>query len=261
MGKGRKTAKTGDKKLYKNRNHIPSIKTKIDDDNMYDEVDRHHNEREKEFLSLSELPEDVVDDDGYADKEAVLDLGVDASDSESEEEFDSEAEEQAEDNDSDEETPEASSDEDDVDDEMENDDVMDWGKRQSSYFGGDTADLEIGQDEEDAFLEEEAAKEVQKERFKDMDEDDFMLSDIEDNPAVDSDKNETQRLTASRDFKSLPKSTRRKLLQSGHPEFLPLINHFSSSVRDWGDRTRIVADALFWSKDVSPKVRTIALSE
>ena len=41
----------------------------------------------------------------------------------------------------------------------------------------DTADLEIGQDEEDAEVEEEAGREIVRARLEKMDEDDFMLED------------------------------------------------------------------------------------
>lgn len=48
------------------------------------------------------------------------------------------------------------------DDLLENDDDEEmeqgWGKKKSTYWSGDTADLEIGQDVEDAEEEEEAAK-------------------------------------------------------------------------------------------------------
>ena len=47
-----------------------------------------------------------------------------------------------------------------------------WGKRKN-YYAADTADLEIGQDVQDALDEEEAAVELQQGRFKDMQEGDF----------------------------------------------------------------------------------------
>ena len=48
-----------------------------------------------------------------------------------------------------------------------------WGKKKN-YYAGDTADLEIGQDVQDAYDEEEAAMSLQKERLASMQESDFM---------------------------------------------------------------------------------------
>jgi U3 small nucleolar RNA-associated protein 3 len=85
MGKKRQTAKTGDKKLYKSRfADINEAAKPKDDDNMYNEIDRYHNEKDKEFLRLDQQPDEEVDDDGYADKEAVMDLAGGASSSEEE---------------------------------------------------------------------------------------------------------------------------------------------------------------------------------
>jgi hypothetical protein len=51
-----------------------------------------------------------------------------------------------------------------------------WGKKKS-YYTGDTADLEIGQDVEDAIDEEEAALSLQKQRLQGMRESDFTGDD------------------------------------------------------------------------------------
>ena len=59
-----------------------------------------------------------------------------------------------------------------------------WGKRKN-YYAADTADLEIGQDVQDALDEEEAAVELQQDRFKDMQEGDF-YSDSDDDSASGS---------------------------------------------------------------------------
>ena len=73
------------------------------------------------------------------------------------------------------------------DDSDEDDDAMDmrglkgskegWGKKKN-YYAGDTADLEIGQDVQDAYDEEEAAMSLQKDRLESMRESDY-LDDIE----------------------------------------------------------------------------------
>ena len=256
MGKKRKTAKTGAKKLYKGRELTVSTKKNCDDDNMYNEIDRYHNQKEEEYIRLDQQPDEQIDDDGYADKEAVLDLAGGVSSSEDDDEIDSDDESVQDVNieDDDEDEAALSSDDEDDDEEMDEEAVTDWGRKKASYFGGDTADLEIGQDEEDAYLEEEAAKEVQNARYENMDEDDFVLSDNEED-VEQSRRNDGETLQSSRDLKKLSNAAKRKLLQSHHPELIPLVTHFSDVVTDWHQRTRVVADVLFSSKDVSPKVR------
>lgn len=58
------------------------------------------------------------------------------------------------------------------DEEEDPDDVARWGKKKA-YYAGDTADLEIGQDMEDAIDEEEAAKELYQQKVKRMKKKDF----------------------------------------------------------------------------------------
>lgn len=48
-----------------------------------------------------------------------------------------------------------------------------WGKKKKNYYAGDTADLEIGQDIEDAIDEEAAAIELNTEKLKRMKDSDF----------------------------------------------------------------------------------------
>ena len=50
--------------------------------------------------------------------------------------------------------------------------VGNWGKKKH-YWAGDTADLEIGQDMQDALDEEEAANELQENRLRSMDMQDY----------------------------------------------------------------------------------------
>ena len=251
MGK-RQTVKTGEKKLYKGK-EVEAPKKKGDDDNMYNEIDRYHNEKDDEFLRLDRRPEEQVDDDGYADKEAVMDLAGGVSSSEEEDDDASEDEDEKQNYSDEEEEQEMSSDDDDDDLEMDDEAVTDWGRKKASYFGGDTADLEIGQNEDDAYLEEEAAKEVQSARYEQMDEDDFVLSDNEDENEKPSSQ-DVETVQSSRDLKKLSRAAKRKLLQSHHPELIPLVTHFSDVVNDWNERTSVVANALFSSNDVSPEV-------
>eukprot|EP01035_Chromulina_nebulosa_P018560 gene18560-24283_t len=59
----------------------------------------------------------------------------------------------------------------------------DWGKKKS-YYSGDVADLEIGQDFEDAEEEEETAKELLQEKYGKLKESDF-FEDDDDNINID----------------------------------------------------------------------------
>jgi U3 small nucleolar RNA-associated protein 3 len=258
MGKKRNTAKTGDSAIYKGRDNV--IKEPVaDDDNdpMYNRVDRFHNAKEEEFLKLDHSNDvDSEDDDGEKE-EGVMDLGV-GGESSDESSHDSDEEDDVVKNarhvDPDDLSGEeelSSSDDDDEEEEME--DVRDWGKKKASYYNGDTADLEIGQDEEDAYLEEEAAKEVQAARYKEMSEDDFVLSDNEeDNKQAGDDAGE---LSSARDVMKLSLKDKRKVLDKQHPEFLPLVSHFSSVVKDLDSRTAVAAGALFDGDDANAEVR------
>ena len=81
MGK-RKTAKTGDKALYNSREQLANqsnSKKRSDDDPMYDEVDRFHNEKDQDFLRFGEQENQNSDDedaDLAGNTHSVLDLGA-----------------------------------------------------------------------------------------------------------------------------------------------------------------------------------------
>mmetsp|Transcript_19451 Transcript_19451/g.54213 ORF Transcript_19451/g.54213 Transcript_19451/m.54213 type:complete len:208 (-) Transcript_19451:673-1296(-) len=89
MGK-RKTAKTGDKALYGSREKLANeanggSRNKDDDDPMYDEVDRFHNDRDENFLRLEEEERGDSDDEDKhlaGNKHSVLDLGAGGTSSE-----------------------------------------------------------------------------------------------------------------------------------------------------------------------------------
>jgi U3 small nucleolar RNA-associated protein 3 len=255
MGKKRNTAKTGDSAIYKGRNNVIKDTVKDDDnDPMYNRIDRFHNAKEEEFLKLDAGNDDSESDDGEKE-EGVMDLGVggessDESDSDGEDDDDVVKNARHVDPDSGEEEL-SSSDDDDEEEEME--DVRDWGKKKASYYNGDTADLEIGQDEEDAYLEEEAAKEVQAARYKEMSEDDFVLSDNEEDEKEAGD--EVGELSSARDVMKLSLKDKRKVLDKQHPEFLPLLSYFSSVVKDLDSRTAVAAGALFDGDDENAEVR------
>jgi hypothetical protein len=66
-----------------------------------------------------------------------------------------------------------------------------WGKKKN-YYAGDTADLEIGQDVQDAYDEEEAAISLQKERLESMQENDY-LDDVEGDAGDDENRDRSDR--------------------------------------------------------------------
>jgi U3 small nucleolar RNA-associated protein 3 len=259
MGKGKKrnTAKTGDSAIYKGRdNVVKNVNAEDgDDDQMNDRVERFNNAKEEEFLKLDGPVSDDSEDDGEKE-EAVMDLGVggessDESSQDSDEEDDVVKNARHVDSDQSGEEELSSSDDDDEEEELE--DVRDWGKKKAAYYNGDTADLEIGQDEEDAYLEEEAAKEVQAARYEDMSEDDFVLSDNDEDKKEAGD--EDVELSSARDVLKLSLKDKRKVLDKQHPEFLPLLSYFSSVVKDLDSRTAVATGALFDGDDDNAEVR------
>ena len=251
MGK-RKTAKTGDKALYNSREQLAnqsSSKKKSDDDPMYDEVDRFHNEKDNDFIRLGDeqrYESDDEDEDLAGNKHSVLDLGAGGTSSEEDSDDDDDSSSDEEDRFVDKKAEDysssdgsISSDDDDDDDlDFAKEDPRNWGKKKSLYYHGDTADLEIGQEEDDAFLEEEAAQEIQKSRFEEMDEDDFMLSDDEegvkknDARTGESSKSSHEELQTIRDTSKLSKKETRKLLDKQYPGTYKLYrNGHSESIK------------------------------
>ena len=252
MGKRRKTAKTGDKAIYKSRNVEGNRRITEEESDLHDKVDHFHLEREKDFLELSQFQNPNHDEDDEENEEAVMDLGaqVDSSDeSEEESSSGSDVDEPGiirKDGQAFSSSSSSSDDDDDDDDRMElqlKEDVRDWGKRKALYYHGDTADLEIGQDQDDAFLEEEAAKEIQAARFEEMSEEDFALSDAE--KSDDDSETGLEKLSSGRQLSKLSAKQRKKLLDKQHPEFLGLLSHFTSVVRSLESSTTVASDALF----------------
>ena len=264
MGKKRNTAKTGDQALYKTRQlqgEGRTPKKSQDNDEVFNEVDRFHNEREEQFLKLDQSNNDSdTDDDGITKTENVLDLGLADCSSDDEDqntlEDDNNENTDDDDDDDDDEEEELSSDSDDDEEEVQ-ENVRDWGRKKSAYYHGDTTDLEIGQEEDDAFLEEKAAKEVQAARYEQMDEEDFVLSDDERSSKVKTSLSVVDKITAQRDVSKLSRSDKKKLLHSHHPELLPLLTHFSQLIRDYESRTQIVTKALLEGDEGTPEVRSV----
>lgn len=249
MGKKRNTAKTGDKALYNSRGKDQDARNKnnkSDDDannRMYNEIDRFHNEQDQNFIRLGAEEEDNDDDedkDLAGNQISVLDLGAGGmSSSEDDDDDDDDDDSSSDDEDidnrngahsssddgtSDEDDDNSDSDDDDEEDyNMKQGDPRNWGKKKSLYYHGDTADLEIGQEEDDAFLEEEAAKEIQATRFGDMKEDDFVLSEDEnDEKDIPTDKDTLsstvhEKLQTIRDTSRLTKKETRRIIDKKYP--------------------------------------------
>jgi hypothetical protein len=269
----RNTAKTGDKAIYNNTNknksheieYSPSTHTKKDD-LVYDEVDRFHSD---DYLRLDQNIDDDDDDDSDSDdyigqhEEAVMDLGLgDDDDDDDDSNPSTSADDDSEGNAASGTAAAAAlSSSDDDDDEVLEENVRDWGTRKSAYYYGDTADLEIGQDENDAVLEEVAAKEVLAARFNEMTEDDFVMSSDDEHDQMEDDQNGvTSSSISNRNFLKLSTKEKRKLLDKQHPEFLPLLTHFSKVVQDYHTKTSKVTDAIFFGKQGTADVSEVGRS-
>jgi hypothetical protein len=238
----RNTAKSGDKAIYKSHKSLPETRKEDgDDDPIYDAVDRFHSD---DYLRLDQpVEDDESDEQDDWGEEAVMDLGVGDDD---------DVDESSDDDEEEEELP--ISDDDDVNEESEEENVRDWGSRKSAYYHGDTADLEIGQDEDDAVMEEAAAKEVLAARFKDMTEDDFVVSsDEEDTPEV---KDITTSMS-QRNLLQLSIKDKRRLLNKHHPEFLPLVTHFSTVIKNYDSKTSKAVGAMFYGEEGTANVSDI----
>ena len=280
MGKKRGTAKTGDQAIYKSRESYNGHKGNGEDDNdpMYNEVDRFHNAREENYIKFDRGTGSGEDEDEDSEEEAVMNLAVGGESSEDESSSEDELSDeeankkslQRKSKDSSSETDSSSSSSDEEDDEMDKDDVRDWGKKKSAYYHGDTADLEIGQEKEDAHLEEEAAKEVQAARYKDMSEEDFMLSDAEEQDNDCDDKSQKKSnitgkdaavlVSAAPDLSKLSTKEKQKFLNKKHPELLPLLTHFSTVVQELNDTTSVASRALFEGEEGTAEVGRVGIS-
>jgi U3 small nucleolar RNA-associated protein 3 len=239
----RNTAKSGDKAIYKNKSaDHPDDRKEDDDDPIYDAVDRFHSD---DYLRLDHpVEDDESEEEEDWGEEAVMDFGISKEDSDGEVDSSDDEEE--------EEVP--ISDDDDLQEESEQENVRDWGSRKSTYYHGDTADLEIGQDEDDAVLEEAAAKEVLAARFIDMTEEDFVVSsDEDDTPEI----NDITTSMSQRNLLQLSVKDKRRLLNKHHPEFLPLVTHFSKLIRVYDSQTSKAVNAMFFGEEGTANVSEI----
>jgi len=265
MGKKRHTAKTGDRSLYKSRgrhNLVEKDHGHADDDTMHDEVDRYNNVRDELQEDMLRFGEDGQnkEESEEAEVENVFDLGLGGSESEYDEESHGteSSDDQVVDSNFDNEQDESSSS---SEDDVQEEDTLNWGKKKHDYYDGDTADLEIGQEREDADMEVKAGREVLKVRMEGMTEDDFELDFEEDDRTTKNQekkennneekesqhcgiKRETQ-LKKRKSLAMLSKREKIKLLKKTHPDF-PLISYFREHViRPCVEETLVVTNALF----------------
>lgn len=291
--KSRHTAKTGDKGLKKQAaaSVTKSMQQQEDDhdDTMYNEVDKFHLQRQngqEEFLRLdSNTNLDSGDSGESDDEEGVMDLGISASpddsnDSDSDSDSDQDAPmESDEENESQDEMDEEDSESDDDEDERTNQDrILDWGSRKRDYYHGDTADLEIGQDFEDAKVEEQAGREIQQLRLDRLEEDDFLPfssqpkitsqqdpnetklqdSDNDDEDEHDDDNEEEMLSTHRRQkIQKLKPSEQQAVLETQHPEFFPIVQYFTDRfVRELQQKVLVVSQQLLSDPDQA-KVRLL----
>jgi hypothetical protein len=248
MGKRRNTAKTGDKAVYNSRSSQKSQDDEKDNNYMRLESD----EEDDTFSQGSNHQEIDV-------KQDVMDLGIGGgSDSSDDNSSDSGDGKKMRDDDYPEDDDSSSSESSDDDDQGQPSDPRHWGNKKSSYYNGDTGDIEIGQDKEDAFDEEEAAKEVESSRYKYMDEGDFMLPDDDDEDGVGpTESRSTSRLSgqqidgvvAVRDVSKLSTRDKRKFLKKQHPELIPLTSFFSDICKELRDTTVVATDILTKNED------------
>ena len=290
MGKRRNTARTGDKALYSSRpqpqgtakygrekkNHDEVEEEEMlkmfndDHDNFSTNSDQHpEGEEVQQVLDLGVGGESSSDDDNDSDSDSDDDESVDLKRNQSNRKQDGS-------------DSRSSSSEDDSDDDDDNDSIEEelrklegsgakttsWGGNKSSYYHGDTADLEIGQDEDDAFVEEEAARDVREQQFEDMDEDDFALpsgstttttaeekksgqkknkkniGSADDRDDLSLDSNNVQPTHRGDTIQKLSAAAKRKLITKHHPELMSMLSYFSRTVQEYKSTTRVAAAAL-----------------
>ena len=109
-----------------------------------------------------------------------------------------------------------------------------WGRKKSNYYSGDTADLEIGQDVQDAEDEEEAVKDLHKQTMKKMKDSDFYDNlSSDDDSDDDSDDNDGE-VT----LKNKMKSGRRKT-KGGNDELQSELQTIALSANDASNSVQI----------------------
>jgi len=211
---------------------------------MYNEVERHYNkhiDNNDDYLRLDHDGEESEEDDGVTTKrEGVFDLGIGSDDDDDDGNMSSDDSEEEIDNEAAIHIPVDEDDSTDNSEDEEETNVFNWGTKKHSYYHGDTADLEIGQDEDDALLEEEAGKEVQMARLEGVEEGDFMLGDED-----AKEEKKTVKHRVKRKEKNFSRKDKLKVMKKAHPELMPVVDHFKGGLEDFVNTTAVVGDALF----------------
>lgn len=142
------------------------------------------------------------------------------------------------------------------DDEDEEDEpnAVNWGRKKKTYYSGDTADLEIGQDIEDGLEEQEAAKELYEQKMKRMNASDFGMDDDEEVMAQgkkpktkDAVARELEALAGQEEVEQVAKSVahlsaaaKLDLLTAQAPELLVLVKELRERVDELQNRIQPV---------------------
>ncbi len=242
MGKKRNSAKTGDQKLYASRSALPSSTNDSDDELHDDKVERYQSERDTLFMEGQDEDHEGSGEENGG-RRAVFDLEGDDDETDqsdysddSDNEEDNHEEYHDDDDDDDDDDGNASPPPSDSDDESEEEgpDVMSWGAKKRAYYAGDTADLEIGQSEQDAYDEEEAARELLKAKASTMADADFFDEDDDEDGFARGGKaaKDPAGITKvkDKDISKLSRSKKLALMQQLDPTLPPLLSHFSATV-------------------------------
>lgn len=104
-----------------------------------------------------------------------------------------------------------------------------WGKKKKSYYSTDYVDEDyggFGDDEEDALMEEQEAKNIQKRLIEQLGEDDFSLEFFS-SQVAESDMKEK---VIKSDLSQMTKRQKLQILEKESPEFAGLVNDFKTKL-------------------------------
>ena len=262
MGKKtRPVIRTGGGGAQKSAGAKPRARGGDADDIPMDEVEAFHDKKSKREEAFLALDGRRVEDSDEDDAEPVFNLDV-GDDSDDDEEDDDEEEEDEEDGDEEEDAEEEDDEEDDEDDEDEDgfgddddDDDEDelggskFGRKKRLYYGGDTADLEIGQSVNDAEAEEKLAIAESRRSLARLDQSNFALDDDDDDeeeedlPAAGKRKRSASGGAAAaervaRDVSALPAAERKRLVLRHAPELRALLGDVTARLGELEGRVK-----------------------
>ncbi|XP_041979182.1 something about silencing protein 10 [Aricia agestis] len=116
--------------------------------------------------------------------------------------------------------------------EQSDDDLPDskaWGKKKKSYYSTDYVDQDyggFGDEEEDALMEEQEAKNIQKRLLEQLGEEDFALDFLN----VKTQEVDEKDTVVKSDISQMSKRQKLQILEKESPEFLGLIDDFKSKL-------------------------------